>query len=63
MPEVPKKTAPEEKLPYAPKVEKAPPAKGTILFIVVFRTSIFPSICSAVVFYKKNMSMCNLLFQ
>ena len=42
MPEVPKKPAPEEKIPHAPKVE-APPAKGTISFtvvsfIVVFRT-------------------------
>lgn len=29
MPEVPKKTAPEEKMPYVPKVE-TPPAKGII---------------------------------
>lgn len=65
MPEVPKKPAPEEKVPHVPKIEEAPPAKGTMLFtvisfIVVFRT-LHLSQLAQLLFCKQNMSMCNLL--
>lgn len=58
MPEVPKKPAPEEKVPHVPKVEEAPPAKGTMLFtvisfIVAFRTLHLSQLAQLLCFVSK----------
>lgn len=65
MPEVPKKPAPEEKIPHVPKVE-VPPAKGTILFtvipfIVVFRTLHFSQLAQLLCFVSKICPCVNFL--